>query len=86
MKNNNASNLQQLMTIETKYNIDDRVWFMYNNKPNVGDINGVRICRSNNLCDWGNKIEYCVQIVGQQQVTVLPIALFKTKEDLLASL
>ena len=71
------------MTIETKYNIGDEVWFMEHNKPNKGFVVKIDIdvARSG---DWYiehykvncDKVQFC--LVGQ--------SLFPTKEELLKSL
>lgn len=71
------------MTIETKYNIGDEVWFMDRNKP----IKGIAIKLDIDIArkgDWyiehykveANGFQYCK--VGQN--------LFPTKEELLKSL
>ena len=45
------------MTIETKYNIGDEVWFMCENKVYVSFIEDVRVKRNNK----NTKIEYMVE-------------------------
>ncbi len=75
------------MTIETKYNWKDEVWTMYNNKPTKCYIRSINIyIRDNGVLDFlyfpylsdGN---YCVNNYGVKENV-----LFKTKEELIASL
>lgn len=76
------------MTIETKYNIGDEVWFMYDNKATTMTIEYIEVTcafKSNKHGDYVREIK----------VTYLDIAashrlsehkLFPTKEELLKSL
>lgn len=76
------------MIIETKYNIEDEVWFIYHNLVLNGKITGFKIIKSNNMCDWRN--DYLIYSVNglpiQQQIELEEKRLFKTKEELIASL
>lgn len=75
------------MTINTKFNINDEVWFMYHNKVTKGNVTGIWIQKSSNLCSWwGDKVKYCVQINLKQENEVEENNLFITKEELLKSL
>ena len=72
------------MTIETKYNIGDEVWFMNKNKACSDIITAVHIYRTETLLNttygFGNTIQ--TQIVS----TMKESDLFPTKEELLKSL
>lgn len=66
------------MTIETKYNIGDEVWFTtYNERPVSAKIIAIKIVGSKNslieylFLDYGLRLESCI---------------FPTKEELLKSL
>ena len=65
------------MTIETKYNIGDEVWFMYRNKIFCG-----RICC---VVAWCNNLSYKVSFESGLY-TFLEELIFPTKEELLKSL
>lgn len=71
------------MTIETKYNIGDEVWFMNNNKPARGTVIkiDIDIARSG---DWYIE-HYKVEADGYQHIKVGQ-NLYPTKEEMLKSL
>lgn len=69
------------MTIETKYNIGDKVWFMHNNSVNCETIIKIDVFIErdviyNNI--FYHIYNYCSPYIEQK--------LFPTKEDLLKSL
>jgi hypothetical protein len=71
------------MTIETKYNIGDEVWFMNENKAYVSFIEDVRVKRNNK----NTKIEYMVESMQKKDFGLKKESdLFPTKEELLKSL
>ena len=77
------------MTIETKYNIGDKVWIIFRNKArceiinNIRTISGLRIFdECGKMVDVEIKIEYCFlddEWVSEENC-------FPTKEELLKSL
>ena len=71
------------MTIETKYNIGDEVWFMEYNKPNKGSVVkiDIDIARAG---DW--YIEHYKIKSDKAQICKVGQSLFPTKEELLKSL
>lgn len=75
------------MKIETKYDIGQEVWFMWNNKATQRKIVGVCVSKDNEQ----QSEEY--DIVGLEDddmtlydVTFKPEDIFPTKEELIASL
>ena len=71
------------MTIETKYNIGDEVWFMNENKVYVSFIEDVRVKRNSK----NTKIEYMVESMQKKDFGLKEeSALFPSKEELLKSL
>lgn len=71
------------MTIETKYNIGDEVWFMNENKVYVSFIEDVRVKRNNK----NTKIEYMVESMQKKDFGLKKEQdLFPTKEELIKSL
>lgn len=71
------------MTIETKYNIGDEVWFMNENKVYVSFVEDVRVKRNNK----NTKIEYMVESMQKKDFGLKKEQdLFPTKEELLKSL
>lgn len=66
------------MTIKTKYNIGDCVWFMYENKPCFEQIGSISIRPT-------VRIFYNFSI-GLTEISKLEKAVFSTKEELLKSL
>lgn len=71
------------MTIETKYNIDDEVWLMKENKPTTRVISFIEVIAasttSKSFIRYGLKTEGVVERVVES-------LLFPTKEELLKSL
>lgn len=71
------------MTINTKYNIGDEVWFMNENKAYVSFIKDVMVKRNNK----NTKIEYMVESMQKKDFGLKKEQdLFSTKEELLKSL
>jgi hypothetical protein len=71
------------MTIETKYNIGDEVWFMNENKVYVSFVEDVRVKRNSK----NTKIEYMVESMQKKDFGLKKEQdLFPTKEELLKSL
>ncbi len=71
------------MTIETKYNIGDEVWLIWENKVYVSFIEDVRVKRNNK----NTKIEYMVESMQKKDFGLKKESdLFPTKEELLKSL
>lgn len=76
------------MTIETKYDIGDKVWFMWNNKPTA-----MRIGHIEAYCGYCYN-DYASEIIGKKIVYIeeygeyrMPESdLFPTKEELIKSL
>lgn len=66
------------MTIETKYNIGDEVWFMFDEKPIRGTIKNIGSHISINVVINGNSYIFRREAKGFE--------LFPTKEELLKSL
>lgn len=72
------------MTIKTKYNIGDEVWFMYRNKITSGNVQFV-LCTINR--DLSITISYDVRTnVLPNPLTCRESELFPTKEELIKSL
>ena len=70
------------MTIETKYNIGDEVWVMYNNKPME-----VLIKRISCYCGrWGHLLKEDIMYLVDNDCCFNEDELFPTKEELLKSL
>lgn len=71
------------MTIETKFNIGDEVWFMKENKPTKKVVDFIEIITasttSKSFIQYGLKMEGVVERVTEKY-------LFSTKEELLKSL
>jgi hypothetical protein len=82
------------MTIETKYNYGDTVWFMYNNKPLSNAVTRFEIDCSYKGGDqqkWGTKtypivISYSFTMLDGKLVGLNENNCFPTKEALLQSL
>lgn len=66
------------MTITTKYNIGDEVWFIFGGKPYKSRVLGIKVWSQ----DW---YIYCVRQF-QSSGDILEELLFPTKEELLKSL
>lgn len=81
------------MTIETKYNIGDEVWFMADNKVYKGIVYGfscVQAChyiKDGEPCCVYTVVDYIVSIdQGGHTSKMFDSFLFRTKEELLKSL
>ena len=81
------------MTIETKYNIGDEVWLMYDNNAIRGRILGIEANYSCSHFDSANtpqcvdySEDYTVKICLGHSIRMLGRDLFPTKEELLKSL
>lgn len=72
------------MKIETKYNIHDKVWLMYLDKPVECAITGILICKSSKGCTLAEQVTYYVYHLGE--ILRSETSLFDTKEELLKSL
>ena len=68
------------MTIETKFNIGDKVYVLFNNFIRVGFIIKIRaiVFEENHLC----KIQYTVQVKDQETYVYNEIETHATKEDI----
>lgn len=71
------------MTIETKFDIGQEVWFMAYNKPNKGSIVKIDIDIAKSG-DW--YIEHYKVKSGKDEICRVGQSLFHTKEELLKSL
>lgn len=70
------------MTIETKYNIGDEVWVMYNMKPTK-----ITIKRISYYCgSWGHLLKEHIMYLADNNCSFNEDILFPTKEELLNSL
>ena len=68
------------MTIETKFNIGDEVWFIYKDRCQHSKVESIRVYKHNSI----SKIEINYHLNG---IDWLPEErLFSTKEELLKSL
>ena len=81
------------MKFETKYNLGDIVWFMYDNKALKGRILGIEANCSCTHFDDANipkcvdySENYTVKICLGHSIRMLGSELFPTKEELLKSL
>lgn len=81
------------MRIETKYNIGDEVWFMYDNKALRGRILGIGTNYSCSHFDEANtpqcvdySEDYTVNICLGHSIRMLGRELYPSKEELLKSL
>lgn len=72
------------MTIETKYNIGDEIWFMSDNEICNEKITAIHI----HIDALGSFVTYSCEdtLIGQALNTVREELLFPTKEELLKSL
>lgn len=67
------------LSVKTKYNIGDKVWYIYDNRVQALDVTGVRISiESEDEC----KVEYILHYDGHQPEEKL----FRSKKELLESL
>lgn len=71
------------MKIETKFNTNERVFFLYDNKIQMGVINGIITTTRIENPDIG--ITYIVYGV-EGEIRLAADKVFKTKEDLIVSL
>lgn len=73
------------MTIETKYNIGDEVWFMHDNKAKRGTIIKIDVSleRDMNSQYVGKSVQYSI---FNMHCPYIGTHLFHTKEELLKSL
>lgn len=67
------------MKIETKFNIGDTVWFMYNNKCTSKEVIRIDVCINGDM-----EIQYTFSMQGL--LCVFEQYIFATKEELIASL
>lgn len=69
------------MTIETKYNIGDEVWFLYNREPVNKDIRAIKTGTS-------RRLQYIKYVFRENELSFEKdeSELFPTKEELLKSL
>lgn len=81
------------MKFETKYNLGDIVWFMYDNKAHRGRILGIEVNYSCSHFDAAYtpqcvdySEDYTVKICLGHSIRMLGSELFPTKEELLKSL
>ena len=74
------------MTIETKYDLGQEIFTMFSDKIVKATVNGIRSIKSNNMCSWGNVLQYNLQMTGGGYLDREEDKLFKTQEELLASL
>lgn len=70
------------MTIKTKFSIDDKVYFIFNNKVYYAPIRSINIQITHT---YSIKIKYTVSN-NALTVSLCEDSVFKTKEDLLKSL
>lgn len=84
-----------IMTIETKFNIGDEVWFMDDNRPTNAKVCGYEIKYSKGLYfgtypSGGVKISTYYALIGGNMLSDIEIIeeelLFPTKEELIKSL
>lgn len=66
------------MTIETKFNIGDKVYVLYEGFIRVAFIIKIIVFQETNLCN----IQYRVQIKDQEQCIYNENEIYATKEDL----
>lgn len=75
------------MTIETKFNIGDKVWFIYGRSVSYGTIKEVSACHRirNEFGYTGTEIDYRIE-TGYISECIEEKYLFRTKQELLDSL
>lgn len=73
------------MTIETKFNVGDNIYFMFNNKITNGLINDIIYRKGNQV---GEGLFYSINILNYRitDCSFKEDLLFSTKEELLKSL
>jgi hypothetical protein len=75
------------MIIETKHNINDEVWVLYDDKVLKGKIQGINLVKSKGTCPWVDGINYFIKLTGLVNNYVCnENKIFKTKQELLDSL
>lgn len=72
------------MTIKTKFNMSDEVWFMYRDKPTLGKIYGIFINITSTIPSIVYRLGIGYTVLNDTNYNDLQ--LFKTKSALLASL
>lgn len=70
------------MTVKTKFNVDDKVYFIYNNKVYYAPIRSINILVT---YTYSVKIKYTVNY-DSLTTSLCEESIFKTKEELLKSL
>jgi hypothetical protein len=75
------------MTIETKYNIGDDVWFMNNNIPCQDKIYGISCIKTKSSQSQSYCLEQYKRLKNcEMRPFLIESQLFKTKKELIASL
>ena len=81
------------MTIETKYNIGDEVWFMWNNKPTCQKIAAIEVYVGGKVLPSYYVVPYEIDPIKVINSDIIPynrrfpeFRIFSTKEELLKSL
>ena len=83
------------MEIKTKYNIDDTIFFMYNNTPKKATITGIKTFTGGERFSSGKIISSpddgkkpCVYyyVAGFNDITITESESFQTKEDLIENI
>lgn len=74
------------MTIETKYDVRDIVWFMYNNKIESSPVRKIDITRKIYLWSTVTYVKYKLALSYVANIDFEEDELFPTKEELLKSL
>jgi len=71
------------MNYETKFNVGDIVWIMYNNRPESGTVSMVQVTK--NATNIGGEERVCFMASGQHR-NELAANLFHTKQALIESI
>lgn len=66
------------MEVKIKFDIGDKIWFMYNNKPNISEVQRINITKTKFVTE--------VYIIPYNLNNILASKCFKTKQELLNSL
>lgn len=76
------------MTIETKYSLDDQVYFMRNNKAEFGTLIGISTRTGKHRRDskMNEGVFYYITCNGYDQEEMPEKSLFKTKEELIETI
>ena len=69
------------MTVETKFNIRDTVWYIYNNKICSSMISSIRV----GIKEYGTSVIYCVPTLNGS-IDLEEKLIFSSKEELIKSL